>query len=362
MTTKAVTYVRIEQTANCHCATMRTGRPMVFFYRAIILVAALCLAASRALAAECQGRDLFPALKSEAPAAYAAIEAAASAMPFRHGKLFRLSRAGTEPSYVFATLHLSDPRITAFSPRLRAALAGSKIVALESIEMGAVLRQAIMTDRPAWRRATVARENQKADRLLDKMDFAQLEALAARKGVAQSAVHTFKPPVLALMLDLPSCAAGSPGAKPYVDELVAGIARENKIETVGLETIIEQLEVLDGLPRETARALLISILRQAERGEDVIETMVARYAEGDTGGLLAWLRAAEPIPGVAHAQIPPAFLDRLITVRTQRMRDRALPLLKRGGAFIAVGAAHLPGKEGLLSLFEKDGYKVETIE
>lgn len=335
---------------------------MISNYPAIVFAALLCLATSRGLAAECQGHDLFPALKSEAPAAYAAIEAAASAMPFQHGKLFRLSRAGTEPSYVFATLHLSDPRITSFSPRLHAALIDSKIVALESIETGAVLRQAIMTDRPEWRRATVARENQKAVRLLDKKDFAQLEALASRKGVAQSAVHTFKPSVLALMLDLPACAMGLPGAKPYVDELVADIAREKKIETVGLETIIEQIAVLDGLPHENERDLLIAILRQADRGGDVIETLVARYAEGDIGGSLAWLRSAEPIPGVAQAQIPPAFLDRLITLRTQRMRDRALPLLKRGAAFIAVGAAHLPGKEGLLSLFEKDGYEVETIE
>lgn len=335
---------------------------MIFHCRAIILVAVLCATASRGLAAECHGHDLFPALKSEAPAAYAAIEAAASAMPFQHGKLFRLSRAGTEPSYVFATLHLSDPRITGFSPRLRAALKDLKIVALELIETGAVLRQAIMRDRPEWRRATVARENQKADRLLDKKDFAQLEALASRKGMAQSATHKFKPSVLALILDLPSCAMDLPGAKPYVDELVADIAREKKIETVGLETIIEQIEVLDGLPHETERDLLIAILRQADRGEDVIETLVARYAEGDIGGSLAWLRSAEPIPGVAQAQIPPAFLDRLITLRTQRMRDRALPLLKRGAAFIAVGAAHLPGKEGLLSLFQKDGYEVETIE
>src|ERR1700737_1615603 len=182
----------MEQAASCHGASVREGRLMVFYPRTIILVAVLCLAASRALAAECQGHDLFPALKSETPAAYAAIEAAASAMPFRHGKLFRLSRAGTEPSYVFATLHVSDPRITGFSPRLRAALAGSKIVALETIEIGAVLRGAITNNRAAWRRATVARENQNADRLLDKADFAQLEALAARKGVAQSAVHTFK--------------------------------------------------------------------------------------------------------------------------------------------------------------------------
>jgi uncharacterized protein len=90
--------------------------------------------------------------------------------------------------------------------------------------------------------------------------------------------------------------------------------------------------------------------------------MVARYAEVDIGGSLAWLRATEPIPGVVQAQVPPAFLDRLITQRNKRMRDRALPLLKRDGAFIAVGAAHLPGKEGLLFLFEKEGYEVETIE
>jgi uncharacterized protein len=352
----------MEQAANCQSASVREGRLMVSYHRAIILVAVLCLAASRALGTECQGHDLFPALKSEAPAAYAAIEAAASAMPFRHGKLFRLSRAGTAPSYVFATLHLPDPRITDFSPRLRAALADSKIVALESIQTGAVLRGAITKDRAAWRRATVAAENRKADRLLDKADFARFEALAARKGVRQSAVHSFKPSVLALMLDLPACAMGTPGAKPYVDELVADIARENNIEPVGLESIIGQLEVLDGLPRDTERDLLVAILRQADRGEDVIETMIARYAESDIGGSLAWLRSAEPIPGVTHAQIPPAFFDRLITRRSQRMHNRALPLLKRGGAFIAVGAAHLPGKKGLLSLFEKDGYEVETIE
>jgi uncharacterized protein YbaP (TraB family) len=44
------------------------------------------------------------------------------------------------------------------------------------------------------------------------------------------------------------------------------------------------------------------------------------------------------------------------------MRDRAIPLLSQGGAFIAVGAAHLPGKEGLLRLFEADGYNIEMIE
>jgi len=126
--------------------------------------------------------------------------------------------------------------------------------------------------------------------------------------------------------------------------------------------MIEQLEIPNDLPLETERDLLIASLRQADHGEDAAETAVARYTEGDLGSLLAWIRSAEPIPGVADARIPLAFLDRLITSRNYRMRDRALPLLRRGGAFIAVGAAHLPGIEGLLSLFEQEGYHIDAIE
>ena len=152
-------------------------------HHALILAAALCLTVSSGVQADCHGHDLFPALKSEAPAAYAAIETAASAMPFRHGKLFRLSRAGSEPSYLFATLHLSDPRVTSFSPRLTATLTGSKIVVLETVETGDILRRAIRNNPAAWRRTTLARENQRADNLLSKTDFEQLEALAARSGL-----------------------------------------------------------------------------------------------------------------------------------------------------------------------------------
>jgi uncharacterized protein len=331
-------------------------------HHALILAAALCLTMSSAVQADCHGHDLFPALKSEAPAAYAAIETAASAMPFRHGKLFRLSRAGSEPSYLFATLHLSDPRVTSFSPRLTATLTGSKIVVLETVETGDVLRRAIRNNPAAWRRATLARENQRADNLLSKTDFEQLEALAARSGLPKSVAREFKASTLALMLDLAACAVRLPGTKPYLDQLIANIARENQIETVGLESMIEQIEILDGLPRETERDLLIAVLRRADRSEDFVETQIARYAEGNIGGLLAWLQSAEPIRGVGQAQIPPAVGDRLITLRNHRMRDRALSFLRRGGAFIAVGAVHLPGKEGLLSLLQTEGYNVDALE
>jgi len=331
-------------------------------YRAIILVGVLCLPASRGLAAECQGHDLFPALKSEAPETYAAIEAAASAMPFGRGKLFRLSREGTTPSYLFGTLHLSDPRIADFSSRLRAALANSKIVALEATGTGDALARAIPANRAAMRAALLAREDQRPDRLLSKADFAELEAVIARHGLRKSIAHKFKPSVLALLLDQPACAGRGPGRKPGLDAVIDDIARQNRIPVVGLETIIEQVTILDGLSRDSERDLLIVTLRQADHLEDIAETMIARYQQGDIGGLLAWMRSPELVPGVAQARIPPDFFDRLITLRNQRMRDRARPLLRQGGAYIAVGAAHLPGKEGLLQLLEADGYRIEMIE
>jgi uncharacterized protein YbaP (TraB family) len=176
-----------------------------------------------------------------------------------------------------------------------------------------------------------------------------------------SNARDWKASVLALALDLPLCARKDVGA-PYADELIARMARARGLAVVGLETLIEQLNILDRLPIDVQRALLVATLRQADYAEDVVETTIARYVDEDTGGLLAWMKSPDFIPGVPEARTPPEFLRLLIARRNRRMRERALPLLAKGGAFIAVGVAHLPGEGGLLRLLEQDGFTVERIE
>ncbi len=44
------------------------------------------------------------------------------------------------------------------------------------------------------------------------------------------------------------------------------------------------------------------------------------------------------------------------------MRDAALPLLEKGGAFIAIGALHLPGSDGLVALLRKAGFDISALE
>jgi hypothetical protein len=100
----------------------------------------------------------------------------------------------------------------------------------------------------------------------------------------KSVAREFKASTLALMLDLSACAVRLPGTKPYLDQLIANIASENKIETVGLESMIEQIEVLDGLPlrgfhRDADRALRGRRHRRAARLAAISRT----YSRGCPG-------------------------------------------------------------------------------
>ncbi|MEM0900344.1 MAG: TraB/GumN family protein, partial [Pseudomonadota bacterium] len=56
------------------------------------------------------------------------------------------------------------------------------------------------------------------------------------------------------------------------------------------------------------------------------------------------------------------FEEVLIDARNKTMFDRSLALLEQGGAFIAVGALHLPGELGLANLFAEAGFEITAIE
>jgi uncharacterized protein YbaP (TraB family) len=52
----------------------------------------------------------------------------------------------------------------------------------------------------------------------------------------------------------------------------------------------------------------------------------------------------------------------MVDRRNRKMRTRALPLLSKGKIFIAVGALHLIGEDGLVALLQNAGYTLEPVE
>ncbi len=56
-----------------------------------------------------------------------------------------------------------------------------------------------------------------------------------------------------------------------------------------------------------------------------------------------------------------SFQEDFIVARNKRMVARMADILGEGGSFVAVGALHLPGDEGVLNLLAEQGYKVTRV-
>ena len=295
-------------------------------------------------------------MAADAPADYGRLDRAAREMAFGEGLLFRIAQPGLPASFLFGTIHLADPRIAVLSPAVRAAIGQAHTVAVEALdEIGQV--KAAQTQR-----AIAAPDGFRASQLLDRPDYLRLQQLLTRRGFPPTLARQLKAVALALMLDIPNCASARNQRGAFLDAQVLEAAKAGAIPVVGLESLAEQVDIADDLTAAEQTALLGSVLAQSERAEDSVETTIAAYRRGQIGLMLAWTMAPNPIPGVRDAGMPTAVLDRIITARTVRMRDRLMPLLSKGGLFVAVGADHIPGPDGLGVLLQRAGYQIDRLE
>jgi uncharacterized protein YbaP (TraB family) len=312
--------------------------------------------------APCNGIDLFPRLKIETPAVFGDIQKRAETLPARRGRFYKITSPGKEPSFLLGTLHLADARLIVLSPEIESALVKSREVLLELSDVGS--GQSSMSKMSIAEREETfwAKPGNTISTLMNREEIDKLSTIIADHHISTAIAMKVKASVLALLLDIPPCAKQKGEKAAYIDALVADMARERNIPVIGLETVKEQIDSLEGLSADEERQLLLAVMIQDENSADVTETSIDRYIESDLGGLVAWMRSPEPIPGSKTSGMPPSFLDRLLDIRTRRMFDRALPALEKGNVFLAVGAAHLPGKNGLVWLLRLRGFQLDLIE
>jgi len=86
--------------------------------------------------------------------------------------------------------------------------------------------------------------------------------------------------------------------------------------------------------------------------------MVDAYLTGDLQVLKK--EAEEHMDQLTH-QAKSYFIEQGIEARNHRMLESLLPLLAESPVFVAVGALHLPGEKGLVSLLRKNGYILKPL-
>lgn len=89
--------------------------------------------------------------------------------------------------------------------------------------------------------------------------------------------------------------------------------------------------------------------------------MIVLYTKGEIGMFWPLFRAAMPLTAQDEAGYA-AFEQAMVVERNKTMLKNSKPILAEGNAFIAVGALHLPGPEGLVEQLRQNGYTVTPVQ
>jgi uncharacterized protein YbaP (TraB family) len=281
-------------------------------------------------------------------ALWAAGAAAAPATPFARGVLFRIDAPGKPPSWVFGTMHSNDARVTRIPSVVREALANSRRLAQEI-----VLTQA---DLPEFIAAAQFDDHRRLADFFDADTLAQVRVALGEALPPPEVFARLKP--WAVMMRLAQAPTDIDG--PTLDEILVSDARSRRLAVIGLELPDEQVAAFDTIPVASQVALVRWMLANRAKAPAIHERTVEAWLARD----LARLAALADAPGRADPAMAPHFaqLTRHIVVnRSAQFAHRLHLPLRGGGVFVAVGAFHLYGPEGLLALIRDQGYRVRRV-
>jgi hypothetical protein len=330
-----------------------------FARRAGLLVAlGFALAAPPAAADEppaaCVGRDLAQGVDLSQARLKRADELVNS-----EGLLWRIERQGLAPSYLFGAIHSTDEGAVAIARQAADLIAAAKVVATELGGPFDAVDQANLA--AAALAKAVAPDVDTFAPALTGPKAVEVEDFLARRGFPKEMAHHLQLWFLAAAAALPICEAMRvQQGLPEVDQVIASAGKARGLPVVGLETAAEQFDTMAGAPPAITAALLAAAARSPELDQDSFATMLRLYREKRPTEMLA---VADVTPGLTADEraAADAFDHLLLVGRNATMATRAAPLLAAGGAFIAVGALHLSGKNGLIERFRAMGYRVVDV-
>ena len=318
----------------------------------------------------CQGTNLLEQLKTQDAKAYQALIKRENGVPNGKGLLWKVERDGTPASYIYGTMHVSDERLTTLPGPVIDALEEASTVALELDEIAddQKMQQEVIKNIGM----IAFMDGRTLETVLSKNQLVRLKHTLNKYNMPYAASRGMKPWFVMLSLALPLCEIERQKAGlKAVDAVIAKTAQKSGARLVGLETVREQFSAFDRMSIDNQKQFLMNSLRMMDMLDDQIETMAQLYLQRRTAALwefaiyLTKKSAREQGGGDLQLQKELAALKKfeseLVIKRNKVMARRALPLLKKGKVFIAVGALHLPGQTGLVTLLQNAGYKVSAV-
>jgi len=248
-----------------------------------------------------------------------------------------------QPSYVFGTFHILCKEDIQFSANLRAALKASQQVYFE-----------MDLDDPKNTLGGMFFMNMKDKTLSDLYTVEELQKVKKfykdSLKMNLSFFNKMKPVMLAALLYPRMMPCKTPSG---VEIELMTIAKKEKKEILGFETIEFQSSIFDSIPYSVQAKDLLKSIDSMDKYKLYFNKMVQTYKNQQTDSLVAIVNDKTFTDGENN--------DALLKNRNVNWVKQLKTILPKTNIFMAVGAAHLFGKDGLIDLLRKDGFTVKPI-
>ncbi|MFL6761440.1 MAG: TraB/GumN family protein [Sphingomicrobium sp.] len=263
--------------------------------------------------------------------------------------LWEVSDADTT-IYLFGTIHLLPNDIQWRTARIDQAVSGSQQLVVETI----------VDDKDPTKlmsaMASLAFNTPNLPPLLERVPAAKRPALAAavrKSGLPPQALDKMETWAAAFIL------LGNKFRELGLSGGVEGVLRKDfaaQGKSVGeLESNLEQLSFFDKLPEPAQRNLLEGAIEESKSMTDEFGGMLKAWSSGDVNGIAKTFDR--------DLSTSPELQQALIRQRNANWSKWIEQRLAQPGAvLVAVGAGHLAGKDSVLEMLKKSGYKVRRLQ
>jgi uncharacterized protein YbaP (TraB family) len=263
------------------------------------------------------------------------------------GMLWRISGKELKTaSYIFGTVHLYCNDSNIYKPEIVSAMDSSQVVAMELnlndfSTIVALMKSGMKSSGKSLKNLLTASQYRVVDNACRSLIGDSLEN------------HDNKSPMSLLSAFIVSGGLAGCMRPLPVDFVIAGMAKESGKISYGLETFDFQDSLLNSIPDSTQVRWLVEFCSDTQKAKAELSALLEAYDLHQSSRVYDLMFKTSP-----EMQY---FNDLLLVKRNIKWVDFLQANMKEKPYFMAVGAGHLAGNDGLVSLLRKAGYNVTPI-
>lgn len=250
----------------------------------------------------------------------------------------------TDSSYLFGTIHIIPKEEFFYTESMKSAFEASKKLIME------VDLDVSFSDQLALMQKMILPEKKSISSYMGKQEYdnllSYLKDSLKLSGMSLMTIQKLKP-MLSFSVILEEKIKK---AKVYEMHFMK-LAKKRKMEVVGLETLDEQVSIIDNVPIDAQVQMLLEMTKSQDILKDYYE-MLQIYKNQEINKLYNYAKEDQELE---------KYTDELLVNRNQKWVSKLAKLMNEDVCFIAVGSGHLAGKDGLINLLRQEGYLLSPV-